>query len=978
MSKSAWDRMRIELGQAVDADRLLIGASTYVLPALIGIFSIVALIAWKPYFPAEKSTPLELQVFEDTGDVLTPAVAVERLELKPKVNRAGTARSEHPFWFQATAPALEAGETTVVEFPSRHANEIICWDAVLLDRLGAGSRLATEGAISQIRSGFALTLQSSQNSSQILCRSTFSGPATITASQWLASSLNNASKEFHRNSGLLDGGILVLGLVTIVTGLILREKVYLLFAAWLILNLRVAALSVGWDVQWLGRMVPAEWLVQIRMLTVAGYCVIGTVMFRVLFKEELIKEGYQQLLKSLQWCCFPLVPLALVLSFQQFLPFLWAASGITVAVLAFALTRIVIHRPSRVALLYGASYAITLIASLSEVISAALEIKGIIGAINHVTAALSSSVLATLAIAEWMRSEHVKRVEVQAELEHTYEAMPIGLFTLDLDGTFTSANPALLTMLDANVLARGHDKFEQYFSAGATAALFDMVHSPPSTPAAELELVNGSTADAKRFLVKATLARGKIEGSLQDITEKSKAVEELRFLANNDSLTKVLNRRGAQQVLHNAILNLRPGRHLSLAYLDLDRFKLINGLYGHSAGDQVLKQVCDRVASMLAKNQHIGRLGGDEFLLILEDTSIHAADWLCKGIINRVGADPYRLGDKAFQLRCSIGLVEVSPGMHIKDAIATADQACREAKVRSTTGLITYDKTASVFANQEAEFHLVEHLSGDKATEGLYLEMQPIMSLKDPEASLNFEVLIRMKDTNGAFVPAGRILSAAENSGRTAVIDRWVMSTTLAWLSSNMNNLPNTKFVCMNLSGASLNDERFMQEVFQMLERNPRAAGVLCIEITESVALYDLGNTRKFIDRVRSYGVKVALDDFGAGYTSFTYLKDLPADILKIDGSFIVNMNKHPANVAIVEAIVSLGKSLGMRTIAEWAEDIDTMETLSEIGVEYVQGYAIARPMAPEILLTAHSAGSFMRPEDLKLLSQSVKLSAGR
>jgi EAL domain-containing protein (putative c-di-GMP-specific phosphodiesterase class I) len=145
------------------------------------------------------------------------------------------------------------------------------------------------------------------------------------------------------------------------------------------------------------------------------------------------------------------------------------------------------------------------------------------------------------------------------------------------------------------------------------------------------------------------------------------------------------------------------------------------------------------------------------------------------------------------------------------------------------------------------------------------------------------------------------------------VIDRWVMSTTLAWLNEHQRRLTNTRFVCMNLSGASLNDEKFMQDVFAMLAANIDIARHLCIEITESVALHDLNNTRQFIDKVRSFGAKVALDDFGAGYTSFSYLKELPADLLKIDGSFIVNMNNHPANVAIVEAIVNLAATWACR-----------------------------------------------------------------
>jgi EAL domain-containing protein (putative c-di-GMP-specific phosphodiesterase class I) len=169
----------------------------------------------------------------------------------------------------------------------------------------------------------------------------------------------------------------------------------------------------------------------------------------------------------------------------------------------------------------------------------------------------------------------------------------------------------------------------------------------------------------------------------------------------------------------------------------------------------------------------------------------------------------------------------------------------------------------------------------------------------------------------------------------------------------------------MNLSGASLNDELFIQDAFAMLAECPRAAGCLCIEITEGVALHDLANTRRFVDRVRSHGAKVALDDFGAGYTSFSYLRGLPADALKVDGSLIVNLNAHPANLAIVIAIVELARNLGMKTIAEWAEDCATVEALAQAGVDYVQGFAIAHPQEPAALLAARSSASFITDPDL-------------
>jgi EAL domain-containing protein (putative c-di-GMP-specific phosphodiesterase class I) len=214
-------------------------------------------------------------------------------------------------------------------------------------------------------------------------------------------------------------------------------------------------------------------------------------------------------------------------------------------------------------------------------------------------------------------------------------------------------------------------------------------------------------------------------------------------------------------------------------------------------------------------------------------------------------------------------------------------------------------------------------------------------------------VLLRMRGADGSVMPAGPLIAAAEKSGRAGVIDRWVLATTLAWIEQTCERLHEHPVRLHEPVGRLAQRRALRAGHHRHPGRHVHVASRLCMEITESVALHDLDNTRRFIDQVRNFGVKVALDDFGAGYTSFSYLKELPADVLKIDGNFIVNINAHPANVAIVEAIVSLAVNLGMKTIAEWAEDTATVQTLAEIGVDYVQGYAVARSQAPERMLTA-------------------------
>jgi diguanylate cyclase (GGDEF)-like protein len=936
----------------------------YFVPLVIGLVSVVALGFWGNHYAASGDQPLELRVLPEGRLPLTPADAVAQLQQKRPADSYDTRLSEAPVWFSFGTRGAP-GEADLVEFPSRHAVEIACWDPASLQLLGKAARGSAEGALAPIKSGFVLKLN--RTPADVVCRGSFVGPARLTALQWPAEQMTLSVQQFHRKSGLLDGGMIVLTLFVLLTALINRQKLYVLFAGWLILNLRAGALSAGWDTQWLGQVVPESWLLLSRSVTLTVYAILTLTLFLTLFRSDLAKSRFELPLKVAQWLCMPLLAAAIFLPYGTFLPVLWVVTALGLLLIAPSLLSIMFKSNTRVAFWFAASFVVTFLSGLAEVISAALGIRELVGVVNSVTAALASSLLAALAVAEQMRLETERRIEAQAELEHAYEAMPVGLFTLDVYGHFLSANPALRKMLGETRIVPGRTKWKQFFPEGVWSQLHDMVHSDTD---AELDIRNRE--GTRCFLVRATLARGKIEGLLQDTTEKTKATEQLHFMANNDPLTKVFNRRGIERLFDSATGPQFAGKPLTLAYLDLDRFKLINDLFGHTAGDEVLKQVCERMAMMLAGGQQIGRVGGDEFVIVMPDTAIPLASLICRGIVDRIGNTPYRVGDKAFHVRGSIGLIEVSPGMLMKDAVSTADRACREAKGGHNAGLVVYERDASAFLEREAELSLVARLSAPNATEGMFLEMQPIMSLKTPHDSLNFEVLLRMRASDGSVIPAGPIIAAAEKSGRAGVIDRWVLASTLAWISKNASRLPHTQFVCMNLSGASLNDERFVQDTIDILGKHVHVASRLCMEITESVALHDLDNTRRFIDQVRNFGVKVALDDFGAGYTSFSYLKELPADVLKIDGNFIVNINAHPANVAIVEAIVNLAVNLGMKTIAEWAEDTATVRTLAEIGVDYVQGYAVSRSREPDHMLSAASSASFIEDEQLALLARML------
>ncbi len=948
-------------------DRLIYKLVAYVLPALFLLVSGYALFCWAALDTTLPDDPVVFRSGVAPVPDWTPEQALEQLARAPSQLGLSTQLATHPFWLRVDLPAGDRAPGWL-EFPSRHAVQLSCWSGGQL--LGTASRQQTSGALQMARGGFALAVPSSRQAQAVVCRTAFSGPARLTVLARSSDELHRVDERFQRESGWLDGGLIMLALFLFTTALINRNGTYVLFAVWMLLNLRMAALSSGTDLQWLGQRVPEDWLHPMRMLTIALYYTSTYALFRNFFREELLRFGHGPMLRLAGWSCAALLVCSVALPYGRFLPVVWICAALNIGVLLYYLGRILWLTRSRVAMWYAGSIAITLFAGLAEVVAAALSVR-VTDVVNSTTAALSSSLLASLAVAAQMKQDRDQRKVAKAQLQATYEAMPIGLFSADFQGRITSANPAMLQMLGGDLLTPARRQWSQHFAPESWPQLLEQLHRQPSS---EVEL---GGPGGRRYLVRATLAQRMIEGLMQDVTEQSLANENLRFMALNDPLTRVLNRRGVEQAMAQLQQTLPQGRRMAMAYLDLDRFKLLNDLYGHAAGDEVLQQVCERIKGLLSGDMKLGRVGGDEFVILLPGVSLELACLIGRGVLTSIGSPPYQVGDRAFQVRGSMGLIEIEAGTAFKDAMASADRACREAKGHHSDGLVVFEHNAQHLEELEAEMQLVARLAAGGEVEGLFLEMQPIMSLRKPHEALNFEVLLRMRDANGQRVPTPRLITAGEHSGRMSMIDRWVLKQTLAWLQANRHRLSNTQFVCMNLSGASLNDERFIDDVFEALEANLEVAPLLCLEITESVALHDLDNTRRFIHQVRHFGAKVALDDFGAGYTSFSYLKDLPGDLLKIDGSFIVNMNEHPANIAIVEAIVSLANNLGMKTIAEWAEDAATVETLAEIGVDYVQGFAIAKALDPEVLVREPSSAAFVRdPATRELVDRLQRIGA--
>lgn len=880
--------------------------------------------------------------------------------------------SSRPYWIALSATAPRPGMPWAVEFPSRHAMELECWDRASDALLGQADRSTVQGQMERSRGGFALALPAGVTTATLLCRSSFRGPAKITASAWDAEALHQAQATHGKVGALIEAGLGMLALSMLLMAIINRSRLYGSFVVWLLLSMRMASLSAGTDFDWLGLPIRTDWLIPLRQWTVCMYSTATVALFGQLFRREIARFRSRRLLNALQFSAVALLAVCPLLSFEQVLPVVWVLTVSGIGIMLLYLYRILRHSYTTVAFWYALSIAVTLLASFNEVVAASFGRHSVLGGLDSVSAALASALFVFAAAAEHMRLGRKKIVEAQQLLKTAYDDSPIGLFTLRDGDSIANSNPAFRAMLkdlDSGTLTR----LSLIFGAEVAQALEELRNKPlPAILELQTRVEIPGTDTESWFAIKLLTHDGKVvEGSLQDISEKVRATKRLEFLVNHDPLTECLNLRGLSRQFERSHQQAK-----ALAYFDLDRFKLINDLYGHPAGDAVLRQVCERMRSQLIPGNWLARVGGDEFVVAFTHDSMAAAKQCCENICALISSAPFQIDAQRFTLNVSAGLVATerfgkSP---LKEVISAADTLCRIAKKRPTERLVVMESGNRFFQQHKNELELISCLERGETPQGLFLLMQPEISLLNPFDSLNFEVLLRMRKPDGEIVPAPIIIEAAEAHGKTAIIDMWVMRTVIAWLETHAPRLRRTQFVGVNLSGGSLNDESFIEQLFALLAQHPRVVPLLCLEITETVALTDMHHMQRFIDRARAIGAKVSLDDFGAGYSSFGYLKGLSVDALKLDGSLVKDAAQNPATMAILAALGGLAKNLGMKSIGEFAEDLQTIKALVAAGVDYAQGYAISKPVLPERILAARSGADFI--EDAEVLEYVKQLQA--
>ena len=433
----------------------------------------------------------------------------------------------------------------------------------------------------------------------------------------------------------------------------------------------------------------------------------------------------------------------------------------------------------------------------------------------------------------------------------------------------------------------------------------------------------------------------------EDVTEARDLSMELEFNATHDWLTGLYNRRAFERHLEAAIGQdrSREAGH-ALCFIDLDQFKVVNDTCGHAAGDALLRHVSHCFEQHVRKSDVVGRIGGDEFAVLMHDCSLDDARRSARGLVDLLSGEPFHWNGHAFSVGASVGICALDVGGgSVDEVFSAADAACLSAKEHGRNRVHVFRERDEALTRRKGESRWIYRITRALSEDAFELHYQPLQALADPDGDeRHAEILVRMRDPDGGLVFPDAFIPAAERYGLAVRLDAWVVERALAWIGGAGAAVSPATTWSINLSGATVGDYEFLDLLIERLAASGVPPSRLCFEITETAAIADLVRARRFIERLKDLGCRFALDDFGIGLSSLAYLKSFPVDFLKIDGVFIKDINADPVSAAMVRSINDIGHLTGKKTVAEYVHDEAVLRAVRALGVDYAQGNAIARP----------------------------------
>jgi diguanylate cyclase (GGDEF)-like protein/PAS domain S-box-containing protein len=440
----------------------------------------------------------------------------------------------------------------------------------------------------------------------------------------------------------------------------------------------------------------------------------------------------------------------------------------------------------------------------------------------------------------------------------------------------------------------------------------------------------------------------------RDVTGDRLAQRQLEYLAQHDTLTGLKNRYFFEQQLEHTVNMASRGQHVSaLLYIDLDQFKVVNDSAGHAAGDELLVEAAQRFNERTRKGDILARLGGDEFGVILDVTDVDQLEEIADSYNRALEGFKFQWDGGEYEVTCSIGCILIDKTITTPaEALRQCDIACYVAKHKGRNRSHVYTEDDEHAISTLGEMSVVNEIKSALEDDRFVLHFQPIKCVGDDSIVIH-EALLRLKQKDDSLTGPGNFIPIAERYGLMAHVDTWVIKQAISLLQKSCTDGTICQ-ITVNLSGVSLGDNLILEILKAFARENAEAAKHLILEITETVAVTHLDKASIFIKELRELGIRFALDDFGTGFSSFSYLKHLPVDFIKIDGTFVRDIANDPVDQAMVRSINHIAHSLDKLTIAEFVEDNEILDLLKDIGVDMVQGYYIGKP-GPDLNSAANS-----------------------
>jgi diguanylate cyclase (GGDEF)-like protein/PAS domain S-box-containing protein len=573
--------------------------------------------------------------------------------------------------------------------------------------------------------------------------------------------------------------------------------------------------------------------------------------------------------------------------------------------------------------------------------------------------------VARMAVAVVYDVSNLKQAQLAAATEKekaevTLAAITDGVLATDLDGNVATINPAaerLTGWSRDEALGRPiGDVVKLVDEVSSRQPFIDTIKRCllerrviPGVPHATLASRHGQRYSIDSAVAPVNLGGGELIGTVlvfHDVTEARRLMHQLGFEASHDALTGLVNRREFEARLGRTLERSRllSGSSSALLYMDLDQFKVVNDSCGHAAGDELLQMLAQLYREHVRERDTLARIGGDEFALIVEHCSLAEALAVANKVLEATGNFRYPCKGGLFQLGVSIGLIPIdSHTVSVEQALRQADRACYIAKERGRNRVYVHQPGEADLMQRRSDMHWVMRLSEAFQNDQLQLYCQPIVPLQHDGAALHYEILLRIK-SGGSPIRPGTFLPAAERYDMMPSVDRWVLRSSLAWLEQHPEHTAALDMCTINISRRTLADQSFQAYAADLIDHSSVPAHKLCFEITENGAIANMQKTISFIDALSRRGCRFSLDDFGTGMTSFSYLKQLPVDFIKIDGSFIQMMSSSKVDFEMVRFTNEISHMMGRKTIAEYVTDQAIFRHLGEIGVDYAQGYWVGKP----------------------------------